>query len=92
MTGEATNCMPAHSATKTPLIQPADGVRAGEFLDQRREDRDDDAHRHDVEHRGDKDEGDGGLTAKTCGGKHEGGSVRSGALYVHQGAVTTLQN
>ena len=23
MIGEATNCMPAHSATKTPLIQPA---------------------------------------------------------------------
>ena len=43
-------------------VDPAGaGVRAGELLDQRRQHRDDDAQRHDIEQRGDQDEGDGRL-------------------------------
>ena len=66
MTGEATNCITAQSATNTPLIQPACGVGAGELLDQRRQHRDDDAHRHDVEHRDDEDEGKRRIAARAC--------------------------
>ena len=63
----------AQSATKTPLIQPASGVGAGEFLDQRRQHRNDDAHRHDVEDRDHEDEDDRRLAARNfrrirCGG------------------------
>ena len=45
-------------------------IGAGELLDQRRQDRDDDAHRQDVEHRGDQDEGDRGLAGAEGDRRH----------------------
>jgi hypothetical protein len=67
MMGEQMNCIPAHRATKTPLMTPGARVRADEILDQARQHRDDDPHGHDVEHRRHEDEGERGAVGTEAG-------------------------